>query len=229
MIGVKTGFGNLPAPIVLHLQGAVTARLAQPHVYHVTELIRCLRSAWYRRVYPERVEWSTRSLWNIYRGNIFDGRFTSLFNTHQRTFRAVRQGVTITGTLDFVYDAGDGSVLYDLKMPANVEFKKIYGVGQIYRRQVQAYLALAHVNGELLDVHRARVLMVAEDVVVEEVEEQVDMLDLWLWPRAFALDAALRVGSPAGLPSAEEGWECAGDSEGVSYCPADPYFRKTCV
>lgn len=44
----------------------------------------------------------------------------------------------------------------------------------------------------------------------------------------LALDAALRVGSPAGLPVAEEGWECAADSEGVSYCSTDPYFRRIC-
>jgi len=225
---VNVGFENLPAPIVLHLQGAITARFAQPHVFHVTELVYCLRKAWYRRVYPERVEWSVRSLWNIYRGSAFDEKWTSLFEIHQRNYRVESQGVTITGTLDFVYDDGGGPVLYDLKMPVNVELKKIYGAGLGYRRQVQAYLALAHANGEMVDVNRARVLMVGSDVVVEDVPEWVDMLDTYLRPRALALDAALRVGSPAGLPMAEEEWECTTDSEGISYCSADPYFKRTC-
>ena len=225
---IKVGFENLPTPITIHLQDAVTTRPAQPHVYHVTELTGCLRKAWYRRVYPERVEWTLRSLWNIYRGITFDKKWTSLFEIHQKTYRVKRQGVTVTGTCDFVYDAGDGLVLYDLKMPASTFYRKREGAGQGYRRQVQAYLALAHANGELTDIHRARILMVAEDVVVEEVEEWTDMLDTYLWPRAELLDAAFSVGSPVGLPAAGEGWECGGDSEGVSYCPADSFFRKVC-
>ena len=90
-------------------------------------------------------------------------------------------------------------------MPASTFFKKTRGAGQGYKRQCQAYLALAHENLELLDVHRARVLMVAGDVVVEEVEEWEDMLDTFLLPRAQALDKALMTGSPVGLPGAEEG------------------------
>jgi len=70
--------------------------------------------------------------------------------------------------------------------------------------------------------------MVGSDVVVEDVSEWTDMLDAYLWPRAFVLDAALRAGSPVSLPPAEEGWECGIDPEGVPYCPADPHFRKTC-
>ncbi len=225
---IKVGFENLPAPIVIHLQDSITTWSAKPHVYHVTQLIYCLRKAWYRRVHPERVKWSLRSLWNVYRGSAFDKKWTSLFKTHQRNYRAKRRGITITGTLDFVYDDGEGPVLYDLKMPTNVELKKIYGAGQGYRRQVQAYLALAHLNRELTDVHVARVLMVGSDVVVEDVSEWTDMLVAYLWPRAFVLDAALRVGSPVSLPPAEEGWECSDDPEGVPYCLADPHFRKTC-
>ena len=225
---VKVGFENLPAPIVLHLQDSITAWPIQPHVYHVTSIIRCLRKAWYMHTHPERAEWGVRSLWNIYRGTVFDKKWTSLFEIHQRNYRAKRRGTVITGTLDFVYDDGDGPILYDLKMPASTTAKKIYGAGQGYKRQVQAYLALAHANGELTDIHQARVLMVGSDVVVEDVPEWTDMLEAYLWPRAFVLDAALRVGSPVGLPPAEEGWECGVDPEGVPYCPADLHFRKTC-
>lgn len=226
---VKVGFENLPVNIIHHLQDAITVRPAQPHVYHVTELTTCLRKVWYKRTHPERVEWSVRSLWNVYRGSTFDEKWTSLFEIHQRNYRVESQGVTITGTMDFIYDDGGGAILYDLKMPANVEPKKIYGAGLGYRRQVQAYLALAHHKHELVDVHSARVLMVGADVVVEEVPEWPDMLDTFLLPRALALDAALRAGSPAGLPVAEERWECGVDSDGVPYCPVDPFFRRTCV
>lgn len=225
---IKVGFENLPTPIVEYLQGDVSVRHPQPHRYHVTEIIYCLMKAWYRRMHPERSTWTTRSLWNISRGNTFDQEWTSLFEVHQKNYRVKRQGITVTGTLDFVYDDGGGDILYDLKMPASTFYKRRGGAGLGYRRQVQSYLALAHANGELLDVHRARVLMVAGDVVVEEVEEWLGMLDSWLWPRAEALDAALGVGTPAGLPVAEEGWECGADPEGVPYCSADQFFRKIC-
>ncbi len=225
---LKVGFEHLPAPIVKLLQDNITSWTIQPHVYHVTSLIYCLRRAWYKRTHPERVKWSIRSLWNVYRGSVFDKRWTCLFEINQKNYRVKRKGVVITGTLDFLHDDGEGLVLYDLKMSANIGSKKIYGAGEAYRRQVQAYLALAHYNGELLDVHDARVLMVGADVVVEDVHEWTDILDAYLWPRAFVLDAALSAGSPVSLLSAEEGWECGVDQEGIPYCPADPYFRKIC-
>lgn len=217
---IKVGFENLPAPIVEDLRGDMSTRVVKPHVYHVTELVYCLRKAWYRRVHPERGEWNVKSLWNICRGNTFDGRWTPLFDIHQRNYRVKRRGTTISGTLDFVYEEVAGRFLYDLKMPASTFYKKREGAGQGYRRQVQAYLALAHANGELLDVCQSRVLMVAEDVVVEEVEEWTDMLDTFLWPRAFALDSALKDKDSSGLPGPEEEWECSPE-----YCPADVDFR----
>lgn len=225
---IKIGFDLLPRPIVDHLRSKIQSRPVKPHVYHVTELIYCLRRAWYKRVYPERIQWSIRGLWNVYRGSTFDNKWTPLFKTHQRNYKVRRRGVTITGTFDFIYDTGNDPILYDLKMPASVFYRKRKGAGQGRRRQVQAYIALAHANGEFLDVHRARVLMVAEDVVVEDVPEWTDMLDAWLWTRAFLLDRALRVGSPVGLPAAEEEWECGADPEGDPYCPADAHFRFLC-
>lgn len=225
---IKVGFEHLPAPIVQHLQKTIFTRPVKPHHYHVTEIIYCLMKAWYRRTHPERTRWTTRSLWNICRGNTFDKKWTPLFGVHQKNYRVTKGGITITGTSDFLYNDGDGDVLYDLKMPASTFFKKREGAGQGYRHQVQAYLALAHDNGELTDTHRARVLMVAEDVVVEEVEEWEDMLDEYLWPRAQALDMALQAGVPTNLPSTKETWECNADSEGIPYCPADHFFRKIC-
>jgi len=216
---LRVGFENLPEPIVAHLRNSIHRRPRYFHVYHVTELTMCLRKAYYRRVHGGD-EWGVRGLWNVYRGSLLDSRWSPLFPVNQRTFLVTKRGVTITGKFDFVYDDGGGPVLYDLKMPANLYYKKKEGVGQGYRRQVAAYLALAHANGELLDVHRARVLMVADDVVVEEVEEWSDMLDVWLWPRAFMLDSALNLRDPSGLQGPEENWECSS-----AYCPASTDFR----
>ena len=168
---IKVGFEHLPAPIIQHLKKHISTRLTKPHYYHISELIYCLMKAWYRRTYPQRINWTTRSLWNVYRGTIFDKKWTPLFGVYQKNYKVEKGGIVISGTLDFIYNDGDGDILYDLKMPSSTFFKKREGAGQGYRHQVQAYLALAHANGELTDIHRARVLMVAEDVVVEEVEE----------------------------------------------------------
>jgi len=219
-MSVQVGFENLPVPIVSHIRDSLTVRHVQPHTFHVTELIRCLRLAWYKRTYPEQVKWSIKSLLNIYRGSVFDDRWTPLFKVHQKNYRVKRRGVVITGTFDFLYEG----FIYDLKLPTVATYKKIFGAGQIYRRQVQAYLSLAHANGELLDVHRARVLMVAEDVVVEEVAEWAGMLDSWLWPRAFLLDSAFNSGDPSLLAGPEESSECREE-----FCSASTDFRIKCA
>ena len=223
-VNIKTGFEHLPEPIMIHLRAALSTWRNRPHVFHVTTLIHCLRAAWYKRIHPEHIQWSMKSLWNIYRGSIFDEKWTPLFTINQKNYRVKRREVTITGTCDFIHDDGDGPILYDLKMPATTFFRKSEGVGQGYRLQVQAYLALAHANGELMDIHRARVLMVAEDVVVEEVSEWTDMLAAYLWPRAFVLDAALETGDSSMLMGPEEKWECQEE-----FCPANVDFRIECA
>ena len=220
---VKVGFENLPAPIIKHLNNVMNMRPVYPHVYHVTELTMCLRKAYYRRVYGGGQR-GVKGLWNMYRGSVLDSAWSPLFDFNQRTFVVTKRGVTITGTCDFVYDDGSGSILYDLKMPASTYYRKREGAGQGYRRQCAAYLALAHASGELVDVHRARVLMVAEEVVVEEVGEWTDMLDSWLLPRAFLLDAALNSKDPSILQGPEEGWECREE-----FCSASTDFRIKCA
>lgn len=223
-MSIKTGFELLPKPISVHIRSSIKSWKNIPHTYHVTELVYCLRKAYYKRVYPDRENRSLKSSWNIYRGATFDRLWTPLFEVNQHTLKASKRGVTITGTLDFVYDDGDGPALYDLKMPASTFFKVQSGAGEGYRRQVQAYLSLAHHNKELLDVHRICVLMVAKDVVVEAVNEWSDMLCSFLWPRAFVLDDALNRRDPTMLRGPESSWEC--DPE---YCPADIDFRIASV
>lgn len=220
---VKVGYKYLPTPIIEFLRKMVIRgpRRVTPHVYHVTQLTNCLRKTYYNRTHPDSFNPNTKSLWNLHRGNTFDRQWCHLFKIYQRTYTVSRLGVTISGTLDFVYDPGDGDILYDLKMPASTFWKKQSGAGLGYRRQVAAYLALAHANDELLHIHRARVLMVAEDVIITEQKEYPEMLDKWLWPRAFKLDHALKQNDPSILKGPEESWEC-------NFCSADEEFRKGC-
>ncbi len=215
-MNLKVGFKHLPEPILNHLKKQIKPRFPTPHVYHVTEIIYCLRKAYWRRTHPNQAKFNTKSLWNIYRGNIFDRQWCRLFKINQRNYTATREGVTITGTLDFVYNG----VLYDLKMPASVALSKLVGAHTSYKRQVAAYIALAHENNELLDIHMGRILMVAENVVVDEQKEWVGMLDDWMFPRAFLLDKALEDEDPSLLDGPEDRWEC-----NPEFCNADLAFR----
>ena len=213
---VKFGFRYLPNPIKDHLKKVITHRRPRRHLYHTTTLVYCLRQAYSKRKYPYKH--NTKSQWFMYRGKTFDEIFTSLFPLNQKTYRLTSRGITITGTLDFVYD----KTIYDLKMPNSVALAKLVGAHEGYKKQVQVYLALAHANGELTDIHRGRVLMVAENVAVDEVVEDPDILE-WLWPRAYLLDAALRYEQPHILPGPEESWEC-----NEEFCPAPKEFRDLC-
>ena len=214
-----TGLEYLPRPIIDYLRRSVHERPKIPHVYHVTELLYCLRKAYYRRKFPDG-NYSLKSLWNIHRGSTFDGQWSPLFEVNQETFTVHRGGVTIQGTFDFLWVDQDEPVLYDLKMPASTYYKKQSGAGPFYVRQVQAYLAMAHANGEYLDVHRGRILMLAEDLVIEEVAEDAEILD-YLWSRAFKLDHALSAEDPSTLMGPEESWECSKD-----YCESSEDFRR---
>jgi len=213
---VKSGFKHLPGPIVRHLRKSVGSRTPKPHVYHVTELIYCLRKAYWNRTHLKQRKFNTRSLWNIYRGSTFDKKWCRLFKINQKTYAVTREGVTIRGTLDFIFS----QYLYDLKMPASTALAKFTGAHTSYKRQVAAYMALAHENGELLHIKKARVLMVAENVVVDEQKEWIGMLDSWLFPRAFLLDKALEDEDPSLLSGPEEKWEC-----NPEYCNADDDYR----
>ena len=202
------GFDALPQPIIDGLQRRVHERPDLPQVYHISELVYGLKKAFYRRKFPELDSFSLDSLLSIFRGQLFDGALTPLFQVNQRSYVVHRGNVTITGTFDFLWQDDEGTLtLFDLKMPKSVYYKRLKGATQGNVRQVQSYLAMAHANGELLDVHQCGVLMIAEYPVQQFVTED-DAILPWLWNRAFALDHALTVGSPKALSCPEEKWEC---------------------
>jgi len=217
---ICVGFEFLPKQIVDYLQRSLNARPPIPHVYHVTQLTYCLKKEYYKRKYPELNGFNISSQYNILNGNLLDKAFTPLFAVNQRAFVVHKNNVSITGTLDFVcVDEETGEkALYDLKRPKSTYFKETEGSGQGYRKQVQCYLALAHANGELLDVHKAYVLMCAENIVREEVAPDPEILE-WMLNRAFLLDSALEHNYPSLVSGPEESWECLN-----GFCP----FRKHC-
>ena len=221
---ILVGFDYLPTPIKQHMAQKLQNRPPIKKVYHVTEVLYCLRKAYYRRVLPKSEGINPEGVWNIYRGSTFDGLWSSLFPINQKTLVVEKEGITVTGTLDFIWidEETFEKCLYDLKMPKNIFYKKKSGAGKFYKEQVQSYLAMAHYNNELMDVHKARILMIADDVVAEEVKENDVILD-YVMDRALLLDKAITTLNPKILKGPEESWECDD-----LYCEADASFKLAC-
>lgn len=201
---IKSGYDLLPVPIVQLLKNSGSSRPVLPGVYHVSDLVYCLYKDYYKRTTDIRKDIDTSGLLNIFRGKTFDSLYSPLFEFNQRTFIVSKAGLSITGTFDFIWD----DVLYDLKMTTSNMYKLKNGAGNAYIRQVKAYLALMHENKEFLSVKKARVLMISESVVVEEVDEDPDFLD-WIWNRVFLLDKAIKNMNPKNLSGSDEFWECS--------------------
>jgi len=220
------GLEHLPTPIKQFMLNTLENRLTLPRVYHVTEILYCLKKAYYRRTYPKTSEIDTRGIWNIYRGNTFDALWSPLFKINQRTYLIENKGfdkkpIYITGKLDFIWidETNQEKILYDLKMPSTTYYRKEEGAGKFYTAQVQTYLSMAHLLNELLDVHRCRVMMLADNLVIAEIPENDPILDL-VWDRTFKLDKAIMQKKPELLYGPEEKWEC-----GEPYCDADITFK----
>lgn len=210
---IQIGIQVLPKPILAHIHRCIKDRPNIPHVYHVTDLLYCLHKEYYKRKNPGQNNFTDESAFNIYRGQTFDKLWSILFDVNQETYTIQRDGVTVSGTFDFLYDDLGEEYLYDLKMPASVFYRKQKGAGKFYKQQVQAYLAIVHANGMHLHIKKARVLMIAEDFVADQVEGDDDAILKYLWKRAFILDGALNKESPKTLPfvdksDPEEGWQC---------------------
>lgn len=223
--GLLIGYEHIPAPIKEHMLRTFENRIDVKDVYHVTEILYCLRKAYLARVHPNDINMHPSSIWHIYRGSTFDAAWSPLFDINQRTYKVERDGKTLIGKLDFVwYDEKKfEKVLYDLKMPKNVYYRKKEGAGKFYSEQVQTYLAMAHENGELLDVHRCRVMFLADDLVIAEVPMKDEILD-YAFDRILKLSDAVETKDPSKLEGPEETWECS-----VPYCVAPAWFRKECA
>ena len=91
---ILIGFEHMPTPIAEHLQKSRHFRRNIPNVYHVTEIIYCLRKAFARRVgIPQhglREGKDVRGSWNLYRGNTYDNRWSPLFDVSQKNFLSTR-------------------------------------------------------------------------------------------------------------------------------------------
>lgn len=206
---IETGFDKIPKPIRDFVRNHSQARPPIPHVFHVSAIVGCLLKEFDKRKHcREEEEIDIDSLFSIFRGQINDKAFTPLFENNQKTLVVTTKNVSIVGTYDFIYEG----YLWDLKMPSVVYFAREKGAGKIYVNQVKSYLAMMHFNKLLLNVTKARVLMIAGDGVVrEEVEGEDKQMLSWLIDRAVSLDDDITEGKPDKILKwdiPEEAFEC---------------------
>lgn len=189
---------ELPAPVKQHILEKVTEDFTYDnnHIY-VTELLYCLRKAYYTRKIQKPI--TLDHAWYIYRGNLFDEAWTSLFRQNQIrcTYRIPDVPVVIIGRADFIDE--DGAVA-DLKTHANLRF-----LSEPKPEHVTQVLFYAWVNA----LSKARLYYVdfmnckRFDINVSE-NEMRNIVD-GLVERARRLYRALEQGKP---PPREEGWLC---------------------
>jgi CRISPR-associated exonuclease Cas4 len=127
---------DLPQPIKDHILRSVNGEDYQgkPNTYSLTELLYCIRKAYYRRTNPKPTD--LESAFNLYRGKVFDNLWSPLFQHNQvrATYRCKHIPITISGKYDFL--TAD-NILTDLKTTKNLYF--INEPSEEYITQVRFY------------------------------------------------------------------------------------------
>lgn len=206
---IEEGFNCIPKPILDFVKNSSGNRPTIPNLFHISGIVYCLGKEYYSRTIAMNKEADIEGQFNMFRGRVFDGLYSPLFELNQNTEVITRDNISLTGTYDFVYDG----YLWDLKIPKSIYYKKKSGAGQGYIRQVKAYLAMNHFNNKLLDINKAYILMIAGDGILRtevDADNDKEFLD-WLFKRAFALRDDINSSEPDKIREfdcPEEKWEC---------------------
>lgn len=113
---------DLPKSIRDHILAKVNSEYrSMPNTFNLTELLYCLRKAYFHRVDPK--PFALEAAWNIYRGELLDEVWTPLFQRYQIrcTYRCKNVPAVIVGKFDFLDENG---VLTDLKTAKTLYYIK---------------------------------------------------------------------------------------------------------
>jgi CRISPR/Cas system-associated exonuclease Cas4 (RecB family) len=115
-------FDGLPEPIIKHIFEKTNKEIIREEgTVGCTELLYCPRKAFLRRICREVAELKPEQRWWIYRGNVFDELWASLFPLNQVEVRyKVNDKLTIVGHADFVYN----DCVYELKTIKTLKYLK---------------------------------------------------------------------------------------------------------
>ena len=136
---------------------------------NTTELIYCIRKAYYRRKFPKPP--SLKSAWWMWRGNVFDRVFTPLFERHQErvTHRVRGTPIIISGRIDFIED----DTVYELKTTNNLKYIQKDGPHKDHLKQVKFYTwCNAYQKAKIIYMDLNDVLVF--DVDLSDLDEVID-------------------------------------------------------
>jgi len=155
----------------------------------------------------ENIEIPLSSAWWFYRGSLFDEEWSPLFEKNQESKAVTRDGITIVGTYDFVFQnkkLGDTEpVIHDLKSTQSLYYlRRDDAPHRSHVEQVQAYMAMFGYN-------KGRIIYydLSDNPIQFDVEKDDKILDK-LFERAKKLDEAIRKKDPSLLPFPEESFFC---------------------
>jgi CRISPR/Cas system-associated exonuclease Cas4 (RecB family) len=134
---------DLPQEIKDHIMRTVgndDGYQEKPNTYSLTTLLYCIRKGYYRKTHPKPL--SLESAYNIYRGKLFDEKWSPLFRHNQvrSTYRCKSVPVTISGKYDFLTCENGVYIVTDLKTTKSLQY--INEPSPEYAKQVKFYAYL---------------------------------------------------------------------------------------
>jgi CRISPR-associated exonuclease Cas4 len=182
---------------------------SMPNCYHITELVGCIRKAYYRKTLPKK-DLNLETAKNFHRGNTWDKDFCRCFKHNQVrvTHRCQKVPISISGHFDFLNeDNPTEPIITDLKSPKTLFYIEREGKpSEQYRKQVLFYCWCSAISkGAILywDGHKALTYP------VEATDEACHLLIDELETKSLMLYMALRTGKPPNKDAyIIEPWEC---------------------
>lgn len=184
------GIERLPKRIKEHIIDTVKKDYVPPDDrIWVTEILYCLRKAWFRRKMPKPID--IHSAWHLYRGIIFHNIWEGLYDDKEKKIEIpiYNTGAVLVAKYDFI----EGDTIYDLKWVAD-DYEKFLvqrGASKPHKEQVQIYL---HAKGMKKG---GLIYLMSKSVKVFEFELEEDFNINEFLRRALLLWDALKTNTPA--------------------------------
>jgi len=194
-------FDKLPKEIIDHIvkTAAREYEYYRDESVHVTELVSCLRKAYFRRKLKHLPERTAGDLWYFYRGLIFDELWTGLFPRNQvRVTHRIFGGPTIVGRIDFIAYEPD-PIIYELKTISSLR-----GLDEPHESHVKQVKFYAWCE----NIPQARIIYVSlEGVKVFDIDcSDSDKVVEEMQMKAMVLYECLKSGEIP--PKTNSTWEC---------------------
>jgi hypothetical protein len=206
---------DLPNPIkeaLLNEANGIDNYEAMPNSYHITELVGCIRKAYFRKTLPKKpINLETAN--NFHRGKLWDKDFCSRFRHNQIrvTYRCQKVPISISGHFDFLnQDDPQNPVITDLKAPKTLFYIERDGKpSEHYRQQVLFYCYCTAISkGAVMYWDGAKPLTFPIEVTTETCNKLIEELETKSSLLYFAIKSNK---SPPRQCCNPESWEC-------SYC-----------